>query len=282
MMSSLPALARLTALLAGAMLLALAGCASTAEPPSPALVKEFAPGGSLRAAINLGNPILANRAPGATEPHGISVDLARELGRRLGVPVELVTFTSAGRTVDAATAALVDIAFVAVDPVRGAGMGQTAPYVVIEGAYLVRDESPIRHNAEVDRAGHRVIVATGSAYDLFLTRELRAAQLVRIGTSQQVADGMLAQNLEVAAGVRQQMQMDADRLNRTQPTVRVLDGRFMVINQDMGLPKGRPAAQAYLDAFVEEMKSSGFVAQSLARHRIDGAAVAPPACSPCR
>jgi polar amino acid transport system substrate-binding protein len=244
-------------------------------------VKEFAPGGTLRAAINLGNPILANLAPGAAEPRGVSVDLARELGRRLGVPVELVTFTSAGRTVDAVTAAQVDIAFVAVDPARGAGMGQTAPYVVIEGAYLVKADSPIRSNAEVDKAGHRVIVATGSAYDLFLTRDLKAAQLVRTGTSQQVVDGMLAQNLDVAAGVRQQMQMDADRLNRARPTVRLLDGRFMVINQAMGLPKGRPAALVYLNAFVEEMKASGFVASALARHAIDGAAVAPPVCSRC-
>ncbi len=256
-------------------LLALTGCASLAPSPPAALVKEFAPGGSLRAAINLGNPILANRAPGTTEPQGVSVDLARELGRRLGVPVELVLFTSAGRTVDAVAAAQVDIAFVAVDPVRGAGMGQTAPYVVIEGAYLVKTGSPIGHNADVDRPGQRIMVATGSAYDLFLTRELKAAQLVRTGTSQQVADAMLAQNLDAAAGVRQQMQMDADRLNRTRPTVRLLDGRFMVINQAMGLPKGRPAALDYLNAFVQEMKASGFVAQSLARHRIDGAAVAP-------
>jgi polar amino acid transport system substrate-binding protein len=251
------------------------GLAACATAPSAALVSEIAPGGKLRAAINLGNPILANRAPGAAEPAGVSVDLTRELGRRLGVPVELVTFTSAGRVVEAVTAAQVDIAFVAVDPVRGAGMGQTAPYVVIEGAYLVKNESSIRSNAEVDRQGNRVMVATGSAYDLYLTRELKTARLARTTTSQQVVDNMLAQNLEVAAGVRQQMQVDAARLNQGIAKVRVLDGRFMVINQAMGLPKGRPAALAYLDTFVEEMKASGFVAQALARHGIDGAAVAP-------
>ncbi len=262
---------------------ALLGCASSGSPPTttgrvtPQLVGEIAPGGKLRAAINLGNPILATANLGGGAPIGVSVDLAHELGKRLGVPVELVTFTSAGRVVEAVTAAQVDIAFVAVDPVRGAGMGQTPPYVVIEGAYLVKYDSSIRSNAEVDRANNRVIVATGSAYDLFLSRELKAARLVRTTTSQEVANAMLAQNIEVAAGVRQQMLMDATRLNNGQPTVRLLDGRFMVINQAMGLPKGRTIALDYLNAFIEDMKASGFVAQALARHNIDGAAVAPAA-----
>jgi polar amino acid transport system substrate-binding protein len=239
--------------------------------PSSSLVKEFAPTGTLRAAINFGNPILANKATATGLPYGVSVDLARELGKRLGVPVELVPFSTAGKVVEAVKAAQVDVAFVAIDPVRGADMGQTPAYVVIEGAYMVADASPIKTNAEVDRAGTRIVVGQGSAYDLYLTREIKAATLVRAPSSPAVVDMMVAQKIEVAAGVKQQLQMDAQRI----PSMRLLDGRFMVINQAMGLPKGRDAALTYLSAYVQEMKASGFVAQALVRHGIEGAAVAP-------
>jgi polar amino acid transport system substrate-binding protein len=245
----------------------LAGCA--AMPPAP--VAELAPTGRLRAAINFGNPILAVRGPDG-KPHGVSVDLSRELGRRLGLPVDLVTFNSAGNSVEAVTNASVDIGFVAIDPVRGAGMYQTAPYVVIEGAYLVKNDSPLQRNEDVDQPGIRVVVGNASAYDLHLTRELKNAKLVKAPTSPAVTDFFLAQNLEVAAGVKQQLQADAKRL----PGLRLLPGRFMVINQAMGLPKGRDKAAAYVERFIEEMKASGFVAQALARHGIEGAAVAPP------
>jgi polar amino acid transport system substrate-binding protein len=248
----------------------LAACA-TPSPPAP--VAELAPTGKLRAAINFGNPILASKEAATGEPRGVSVDLARELGRRLGVPVELVTFPAAGKVVEAVTAAQVDIGFVAIDPVRGAGMLQTPPYVIIEGAYLVRNDSPIQSNAEVDRPGNRIVVGNGSAYDLYLTRELKNARLVKAPTSPAVTDVFLAEKLEVAAGVKQQLQADAKRL----PGLRLLDGRFMVIQQAMGLPKGRDAGARYLAAFIEEMKSSGFVAAALARHGIEGAAVAPAA-----
>lgn len=244
----------------------LSACASM--PPAP--VAELVPTGKLRAAINFGNPILASKDPATGEARGVSVDLARELGRRLGVPVELVPFAAAGKVVEAVKEARVDVGFVAVDPVRGADMLQTAPYVVIEGAYLVRDVSPIKSNAEVDRTGNRIVVGNGSAYDLFLTREIKAATLVRAPTSPAVTDLFMARNLEVAAGVKQQLQSDAQRL----PGLRLLDGRFMVINQAMGIPKGREAGLAYVRNFVEEMKASGFVAEALKRHQIQGAAVA--------
>lgn len=249
----------------------LAGCAATPSAPPAAAVAELSGTGKLRAAINYGNPILANRGPDGL-PHGVSVDLAREAGRRLGVPVELVTFTSAGNTVEAIKARQVDLAFVAIDPVRAADMEYTAPYVIIEGAYAVRTGSPLQRNEEVDRAGTRVAVGRGSAYDLYLTREVKNATLVRVPTSPVVVQEFLAQNLEVAAGVKQQLEMDARRLGG----VRLLPGRFMVINQAMGVPKGRTAAQAWLSAYIEEMKASGFVADALKRHGIEGAAVAPP------
>ena len=186
------------------------------------------------------------------------------------MPVELVTFQAAGKVVEAVTLAQVDIGFVAIDPVRGAGMAQTPPYVIIEGAYLVKDSSPIKNNDEVDRPGTRIVVGNGSAYDLYLSRELKNAKLVKAPTSPAVTDLFLAQNLEVAAGVKQQLQADAKRLQG----LRLLDGRFMVIQQAMGLPRGRDAGARYLTAFVEEMKASDFVAAALARQGVEGAAVA--------
>ena len=250
---------------------ALAGCASSPAASSAAARSELGSTGALRAAINFGNPILAARGADGL-PRGVSVDLAQEAGRRLGLPVELVTFNSAGNVVEAVKDRKVDLAFVAIDPVRAADMDYTAPYVIIEGAYLVRNASPLQRNEEVDRPGTRVMVGRGSAYDLFLTRELKSATLVRAPTSPEVTDLFLAQNLDVAAGVKQQLEADAKRV----AGVRLLPGRFMVIQQAMGVPKGRTAAQAWLSRFIEEMKGSGFVAEALRRHRIEGAAVAPP------
>ncbi len=261
---------KLPTLFIAAFMTLLTACASTTPAPSAALVKEFAPTGTLRAAINLGNPILASK-DASGQPVGVSVDLARELGKRLGVPVELVPYSAAGKVVEAVKDSKVDIAFVAIDPVRGGDMAQTPAYVQIEGAYMVPSASPIQTNAEVDRAGNRIVVGINSAYDLYLTREIKAATLVRAPSSPAVLDMMATQKIEVAAGVKQQLQMDAKRI----PGMRLLDGRFMVINQAMGLPKGREAAHAYLSAFVQEMKAGGFVAQALSRHSIEGAAVAP-------
>jgi len=258
-------------LLCAAGALWLAGCAAGARDPRAGAAAELGGTGPLRAAINFGNPILATRGPGG-EPRGVSVDLAREAARRLGLAVDLVTFNSAGSVVDAVKAGQVDLAFVAIDPVRAADMDYTAPYVIIEGAYLVRNDSPLQRNEDVDRAGTRVAVGRGSAYDLFLTRELKSATLVRAPTSPAVTDLFLEQRLEVAAGVKQQLQADAQRVGG----VRLLPGRFMVIEQAMGVPKGRLAAQGWLSAYIEEMKASGFVAAALQRHGVEGAAVAPP------
>ena len=237
----------------------------------PSIQATFTPTGKLRASINLGNPILANRGADG-QPAGVSIDLAHAFAERLGVEVELVVFDSAGKSVEAVTAEQADIGFFAVDPLRGEGIAFTAPYVLIEGAYLVRDDSPVRDNTEVDRPGVTLTVGKGSAYDLYLSREIRAAEIVRAPTSPAVVDTFLAQGLDVAAGVRQQLEADAARLGG----LRLLPGRFMVIQQAMGLPKGRgEAAAEVLRDFVEDMKREGFVERALARHRIEGASVAP-------
>ncbi|MGA3128710.1 MAG: ABC transporter substrate-binding protein [Candidatus Korobacteraceae bacterium] len=233
-------------------------------------VKALTPTGKLRVAINLGNPILAGRDAATGAPTGVSVDLARELAQRLNVAIELVLFDAAGKVVEAISANRVDIGFYAIDPKRGLDTLFTAPYLVIEGAYMVPNASPIRNNSEVDRAGNRVVVGLGSAYDLYLTRELKHAEIVRVPTSPAVVDVLIQQKCEVAAGVKQQLEADAKRISG----VRLLDGYFMEIRQALATPKSREQALAYLNDFIEEMKRSGFVAEALARHRIKGAAVA--------
>jgi len=238
------------------------------------VVTAFTPTGKVRASINLGNPILANKNAETGEPFGVSIDLARAFADRLGVELELVVFDTAGKSVEAINEERADFGFFAIDPLRGEMIAFTAPYVLIEGFYLVRDDSPVKTNADVDQPHNRVAVGKGSAYDLFLTRELKAAQIVRAPTSPAVVQTFLEQNLEVAAGVKQQLEADA----RKTSGLRLLDERFMVIQQAMGTPKSRgEAAAAALHAFVEEMKASGFVADALKRHGIAGASVAPKA-----
>ena len=241
---------------------------------SPSLVSAFAPGGTLRASINLGNPILANKDAATGEPVGVSIDLAREFARRLGVGIELVVFEKAAASVDAVKNEKADIGFFAIDPARSEGLLFTAPYVLIEGSYLVPEASALHDNAQVDAKGNRVSVGSGSAYDLFLTREIKAAEIVRLQGAGPALAALRSGEVEVAAGIRQLLEGEAQRA----PGVRLLPGRFMVIQQAMGTPASRGAqAQALLAAFVEEMKASGFVADALKRHRIEGASVAPAA-----
>jgi polar amino acid transport system substrate-binding protein len=235
-----------------------------------AVVAELAPSGKLRAAINFGNAVLARREAGG-EPGGITVDLARELARRLRVPVEFVLYEQAGQVFKALDDNGWDVCFLAIEPARAARIGFTAPYILIEGAYLVVDASLLHGAREVDRAGTRVAVVAGSAYDLFLSRELEHASLVRVASAAEVIELLRVDRADVVAGVKPQLAADARRL----PGLRLLPEPFMSIRQAMGTPRERAAAVAYLTDFVEEMKRSGFVSEAFARNRIEGASVAP-------
>ncbi|MFC5521577.1 ABC transporter substrate-binding protein [Polaromonas jejuensis] len=237
----------------------------------------LAPNGRIRYSINLGNPILAGRDASTGQLFGVSVDLARLFAERLGVEVELVAFDAAGEAVKALREQHVDIGFFAIDPARSEGIRFTPPYVQIEGCYMVRIDSPIHINTQVDVPGRKVVVGAGSAYDLFLTRELKNAQILRAATSPTVVEVLLEQSIDVAAGVKQQLEADARRF----PGVRLLPERFMVIHQAMGIPSSRnDHAFDFLKSFVEEMKASGFIANALAAHRIEGATVAPAGYPP--
>ncbi|MCJ2058500.1 transporter substrate-binding domain-containing protein [Methylobacterium sp. J-048] len=232
---------------------------------------DLAPSGTLRAAINFGNPVLAQKDSETGEPRGVSVVLATELARRLGVPVAFTTFEAAGKAFAALKANEVDIAFLALEPERAADVVFTAPYVVIEGTYLVRDDSPLKVIDDFDQPGIRIAVGLNAAYDLFLTRTLKNAELVRAPTSSGAVDLFLSEGLEAAAGVRQPLEDHA----RAQDRLRVVAGRFTSINQAMCMTPGRSAGLRYLAAFVEDAKASGLVSVGLVQSGQDGGLVAP-------
>jgi polar amino acid transport system substrate-binding protein len=230
------------------------------------VLQDLAPTGTLRASINLGNIVLAQGTP--ENPGGVTPELARELARRLGVPVALSCFDGAGKAFEAMKAGKVDIVFLAIEPVRAAEIEFTAPYVIIEGVYMVPTESPLQTPADVDQPGIRIGVNKASAYDLFLSRSLKNATLVR---SEEGAALFIKEKLEAAGGVKQALQQFA----KGRDDVRLLPERFMEIRQAMGTAKGRLAGAAYLRGFIEELKANGFVADALRRSNQPDAAVAP-------
>src|ERR1041385_4858886 len=233
---------------------------------NPDVLKELAPTGTLRASINLGNIVLANGTP--DNPGGITPALARELAKRLGVPCALTCFDGAGKAFEACKAGQVDIVFLAIEPVRAAEIEFTMPYVIIEGCYAVPKESALKSPADVDKPGIRVGVNKNSAYDLFLTRSLKNATLMR---SDDGAEAFLKEKYEAAGGVKQALQ----KFIAANPGVRLIEQRFMEIRQAMGCAKVKLAGAAYLRSFIEEMKANGFVANELKKSGQHDATVAP-------
>ena len=240
-----------------------------AEPDVAAIL---APTGTLRAAINFGNPVLAQRDPASGAAQGASVQLAHELGRRLQVPVQLVLFDEAGLVAAAANRDAWDVAFLAIDPARAMTIAFTAPYVLIEGTYVVPASSALNSVDAVDQPGIRIAVASHSAYDLYLARSLKHAEIIRYDNGAAAEAAFLAAGTDVLAGVRQPLA----ELVQSRPDLTLMPGRFMAIRQAMAVPKSHEAGLPYLHRFVEEMKASGFVRTALDATNQPGAAVAPP------
>ena len=239
----------------------------------PNALKSFAPSGTLRVGINLGNPVLASEDTVTKKLSGVSVDIAYEISKSIKLPVQLIPFKSAGATVEGIKNGDIDLIFVAIDPVRGADISYTPAYIQIEGAYMVKANSSLKSNEEVDFLGNEIVVGKGSAYDLYLTREIKNATLLRAANSQSVVDDFMSGKGNVAAGVKQQLESDAKRYEG----LRMLPGRFMVINQAIGIPKSRSDFErttTYLSEVITELKQSGFIAKSMQRHHIQGAKVA--------
>lgn len=219
--------------------------------------KDLAPGGTLRAAINLGNAVLAQENSGSDGLKGISVEIARKLAHRLEVELQLIPFTSAGEVVGALEQDAWTIAFLAIDPKRAETIAFTESYLAIEGSYLVRTESRFVSNEDVDHPGVRIAVGKNAAYDLYLSRNLKSAELIRAKTTPGAVDLFVEEGLEVAAGVKLPLLNFAEKNG----AFRVLNEPFMVINQAMCMPQGRPAGFDYLAKFVVEIKNNGTLQQ---------------------
>lgn len=218
---------------------------------------DLAPDGLLPAAINLGNPVLAQGT--ADEPRGLTVDLARGIAARLDVEVRFTCFDAARKSFAALTKGTVTVAFLADEPARAADVNFTRPYVLIDGVYAVRETSPYRARSAVDAEGVRIGVKEGSAYDLFLTRTLQHATIVRGTEGTTVFE---EQDLDVAAGIREPVTAYV----AAHPGLRVIDEPFMQIRQAVATrPTVSAETTAWLDELIDQLLAQGFVADALRR-----------------
>ena len=236
------------------------------------VIAELAPTGVLRAGINMSNFLLVTGKAANGDPDGVSPDMAREVARRLGVPVKLIPFKSPGELADQASNNIWDIGNIGAEPARAETIAFTAAYAEIESTYLVPAGSPIKSIAEVDRPGVRIAVTGRSAYGLWLDRNIKHAELVRSDTLDSAFDQFVKDKLDVLAGLRPRLLTDVEKL----PGARILDGQFSAVQQAIGTPKKNTKAAPWLHSFVEEAKASGFVAKLIARHKVRGLSVAPP------
>ena len=240
---------------------------------STAVRSELAPTGKLRVGLNMSNFLLTGKDPGTGAPHGIAVDLGRELGKRLGVPVEFLPYPNPGALADAAKTGVWDVGFLGAEPQRANEIDFTAAYVEIEATYLVPAGSPLKSIPEVDRKGVRIAISGKSAYDLFLTRNLKNAELIREEGADNAFKRFVQDKLEALAGLKPRLVTDHENL----PGSRILDGRFQAVQQAAGAPKGRPAGAKYLHEFIEDIKATGLVAQAIEKNNVRGLTVAPAA-----
>ena len=248
-------------------------CSAMATEITPAIRSELAPSGKLRVGLNHGNFLLVTAGSSATDPRGVAPDIARELGKRVGVPVEFIKFESAGKLGDGVKTGAWDVAFLGNEPQRAAEIAFSSAYLEIPSTYLVPAGSPIRSIDEVDREGVRIAVAEQSAYGLYLARTIKHAKLITTQGLDSSFDVFVSQKLEALAGLKPRLLTDVQKL----PGARILDGQFTGVQQSIGIPKNREASARFLRAFVEEVKASGLVAEAISRNGAQGVTVAPPA-----
>ena len=239
--------------------------------PSSAARSELAPTGTLRAGLNMSNFLLTRTDPAAGKPAGVAADLAHELGRRLGVPVELVPYPNPGALADDAKSGKWDVGFLGAEPQRANEIDFTPAYVEIEATYLVPPGSPLKSIEDVDKEGIRIAVPTRSAYELYLTRTLKHAKLVHEKGADNALKRLIDDKLDALAGLRPRLITDQSNLAGS----RILEGRFTAVQQAAGTPKGRSAGAQYLREFIEDVKASGLVEKTIEKNNIHGLTVAP-------
>jgi len=238
--------------------------------PTSAVRSELAPTGTLRVGVNMSNFLLTRTDAATGKPAGVAIDLGRELGKRLGLPVEIIPYPNPGALADAAKTGVWDVGFLGAEPQRANEIDFTAAYVEIEATYLVRGDSPLKAIADVDREGIRIAVPTKSAYELYLTRSLKHAKLVHEKGSDNAFKRFVDDKLDALAGLKPRLVTDQAKL----PGSRIIDGRFTAVQQAAGTPKGRPAGAQYLREFVEDIKASGLVARTIEKNDVRGLTVA--------
>ena len=234
--------------------------------PEASLLSELAPAGRLRAGMNLSNALFTGRDPATGELRGVSVDLMRELASRLGVPAELVVFETPGEVADAVDTGRWDVAILAIEPARAQKIAFSPAMTEIEATYAVHDDSALRAALEVDAPGVRIAAPEKAGYELYLTRTLRHATLVRTKSFRESIDCFNERRADAIAGLRPALLDSMDKM----PGARLVDGKFTGVNHGLGTPRARSAAAAYLKAFVEDINASGFVARAIERHGIKG------------
>jgi polar amino acid transport system substrate-binding protein len=234
---------------------------------------ELAPTGTLRVALNMSNFLLTATDPQTGEPRGIAADLGRELGDRLGVPVQLLPYPNPGELADAASTGVWDVGFIGAEPQRANAIDFTAAYVEIEATYLVPPGSPLQSIGDVDRPGIRIAAPARSAYELYLSRTLQFAQLVREQGAENTFKRFVEDRLDALAGLRPRLVIDQEAM----PGSSLIDGRFTAVQQAAGTPTGRRTGAEYLRAFIEDVKATGLVARLIEKHHVRGLTVAPPA-----
>ena len=237
------------------------------------VVKELAPTGKLRAGINMSNFLLVTGKAANGDPQGVSPDMAAEVARRLGVPLQLVPFPSPGLLADAVDDDVWDIGNIGAEPQRAEKIAFTAAYCEIEATYLVPAGSPIQSIDDVDKPGVRISVTGRSAYGLWLENNIKQAELVRTDTLDSSFETFVDQKLDVLAGLKPRLLTDIEKL----PGARILDGKFSAVQQAIGTPRKNAAAAKWLADFVEEAKASGLVQSFIEKHNVKGLSVAPPA-----
>ncbi|HEY6966438.1 MAG TPA: transporter substrate-binding domain-containing protein [Burkholderiales bacterium] len=255
----------LSSLVAGIAVLAMAGC-MTSPPVSDAARKELAPTGKLRAGMNYGNTLYTQRNAATGELSGVSVDIMRELAARLGVPLEQAVYATPGEVADAVDGNAWDVAILAIEQARAERIAFSPPMSEIEATYVVHRDSPLKNAAQVDAAGVRIAAPNKAGYELYLTRTLKSATLVRTKSFGESIEFFRARRVDAVAALKPNLIESMAKM----PDGRMLEGKFMTVNHGLGTPRARSAGAAYLKAFVEDMNASGFIARSIERHRVQG------------
>ena len=243
----------------------MAGC-TTAPVVPEATRAELAPTGKLRAGMNLSNTLFTQKDAATGELRGVAVDLMRELASRLGVPLELVVHATPGDVADAAGKNTWDVAILAIEQARAQTIAFSPPITEIEATYVVRKDSPLRAASQADAAGVRIAAPNKAGYELYLTRTLRNATLVRTKSIEESIDVFKARGADALAGLKPMLLDSMGAL----PDGRIVEGRFMTVNHGLGTPRARQAAAAYLKVFVEDLNATGFVARSIERNGVKG------------